>query len=223
MKHALILTFLLFIFSGPNASGQAQEDDFFIGDFICDEPQEALNTGDDFTTILELPLAMITAFVHINRTDAGAGLDEGDGCALALVGLEDGDEIIIYKFRDISGEFASRYHFILRSEVDSDRLIALNTFSDVDSVAHELGYIEEDVRLYVLEQITPEEIASFYFFAGEPSANQMIDYVLAILNDRVVPQVRVDLSGEESTIVFREDLLEGDEEEEESLSPDPGQ
>lgn len=214
MKHILILTFLLFIFSGPYASGQAQEDDYFIGDFICDESQEALNAGDDFTAIQELPLAMIAAFVHINRTDAGAGLDEGDGCVLASVGLEDGDEIIIYKFRDISGEFASRYHFILRSQVESGRLIALNTFSDVDSVAHELSYLEEGVRLYTLELITPEEFSGFYFFAGEPSVNQLIEYVLLILNDQVVPQVRVDLSGEETTIVFREDLLEGDEEEE---------
>ncbi|MCH8082501.1 MAG: hypothetical protein IID52_08990 [Proteobacteria bacterium] len=212
MLRAILHAFLIILISAAVSPLQAQ-DDYFIGDFICDEAQEGLDVGEEYTTLLETPLAlaMATAIVHINRIEAGADLDRGDGCALAVVGLEDGDEIIIYKFRDISGEFASRYHFIIERELEADRTIALNTFADLDAIAHELGYIPEGVRLYNLEAISPETIATHYFFAGEPSVNQLIDYVLVILNDREAPPVQLDLTGEEPTIIFREDLLEGDE------------
>ena len=210
MLRAILHAFLIILISAAVSPLQAQ-DDYFIGDFICNESDESLDVGEEYTTLLETPLALATAIVHINRIEAGADLDRGDGCALAVVGLEDGDEIIIYKFRDISGEFASRYHFIIERELEADRTIALNTFADLDAIAHELGYIPEGVRLYNLEAISPETIATHYFFAGEPSVNQLIDYVLVILNDREAPPVQLDLTGEEPTIIFREDLLEGDE------------
>ncbi len=208
MLRAILHAFLIILISGMISPLQAQENDYLIGDYVCDASQESLDFGEEYTTLLESPLALATALVHINRIRAGADLDRDDDCVLALVELEDGDTIVIYKFLDISGEFASRYNFILMSEVDQDRLIALNTFRDVDAIAHELGYIAEGVRLYHLEAISPEEIASHYFFAGEPSVNELVDYVLVILNGDFVPPVRVELDGEEPTIVFREDLLE---------------
>lgn len=209
--HTVLRFFLIIFISGLFSPAVAQEEDFFIGDFVCDEAQRDLGAGDEFTTTLELPLVMITAFVHINRTNAGTDLDENDGCALASIVLDNGDEIVILKFLDISGEFASRYQFILMSELESGNMVALNTFSDIDAVAHELELIPAEARLYHLDEFSPDTVATHYLFVGAPSVNQLVGYVIDILNGVSAPMVTVDMSGEETSIIIREDLLEEEE------------
>jgi len=211
MPRAFIRTFLIFLIMGLSTPLSAQEDDFDLGDFLCPETERDLDAGDEFTLNEDLSLVMMAAFIHINRSNAGEEVDADDGCVLATVELE-GDELVIFKFLDISGEFASRYQFVLMSEAESDTMIALNTFSDLDAVAHELELIPPEARLYHLDKFAPDYIATHALFVGEPSVNSLINSVMKILYDESTPMITVDLSGEEAAIIIREDLMEEESE-----------
>jgi len=212
MLRALSRTLLIFLFFTYIPPLSAQDNGFDIGEMLCPEDQLDLDAGDDYSLKEELPLVMMAAFVHINRSNAGEGINADQGCVLGTVELEGEDEIIIFKYLDISGKFASRYQFVLLSEIETDNIITLNTFSDVDAVAHELELIPTEVRLYHLDAFSPNVVATHALFAGEPSVNELMRYIMSILNGESTPAVTVDMSGEETSIAIREDLLEDEEE-----------
>ncbi len=178
-----------------------------IEDLLCEAELSALDVGEDYFEIRENPLVMAGALVHANRFEAGSELDLGEGCILAQVDFEDGDKLYIYDFKLGEGAFSSRYQFILESQLGGSEFIALNSFDDIDAIAHELDYAPEELRVYHLEEFVDDEIRIYNFFAGEPSVSELMEAVSTILSRTTDPMVTVVL-GEEFQIILSEEFFE---------------
>lgn len=178
-----------------------------IEDLLCETELSALDIGEDYFEIRKNPLVMAGALVHANRFEAGSDLDYGEGCLLAQVDFEDGDRLYIYDFKMAEGEFSSRYQFIMESHLESENFIALNSFNDIDAIAHELDYAPEELRVYHLDEFADGEIRIYNFFAGEPSVNELMAAVSTILSRTTVPLVTVVL-GEQFEIILSEEFFD---------------
>lgn len=178
-----------------------------IEDLLCGEELSTLDVGEDYFEIRENPLVMAGALVHATRFEAGTELDLGQGCFLAQVDFEDGDKLYIYNFKLGEGAFSTRYQFILDNQVGGNNFIALNSFNDIDSIAHELDYAPAELRVYHLEEFADGEIRIYNFFAGEPSVNELMEAVSLILSRSTDPMVTVVL-GEEFQIILSEEFFE---------------
>lgn len=205
-----ILSALVLLLGACSEPAEEANENGEFDDLFCDQDLASLDIGEDYYEIIENPLIMAGALVHANRFEAGSELDLGEGCVLAQADFEDGDRLYVNDFTYSGGPFSSRYHFILDSEMLTNNFIALNSFDDIDAIAHELGYVPEGVRVFHLEQFYDDEIRIYKFFAGEPSVNELLKAVSDILSLSIDPLAIVVL-GEEFEIILSEEFFNEEE------------